>query len=82
MPLSGLSMLRSRTLVKNCNIIKSEKTLFMGFEALNEFLKVRCLKHKDYFIKNDIIKTNYEFLVKVVDFYAKLAYNKVEEQKV
>lgn len=65
-----------------CNIIKSEKTLFMGFEALNEFLKVRCLKHKDYFIKNDIIKTNYEFLVKVVDFYAKLAYNKVEEQKV
>lgn len=54
----------------------------MGFEALNEFLKVRCLKHKDYFIKNDIIKTNYEFLVKVVDFYAKLAYNKVEEQKV
>lgn len=64
-----------------CTVIKSENTIKKGFETLNDFLNVRCFKHKEYFIKNDNLKSNYEFLRNVVDFYEKIAYNNIVEQK-
>ena len=64
-----------------CTVISSKQTLAHGLDTLSDFFKNRCLKHKNYFENNDTIKTNYEFLVKVLDFYAKPAYNKSVEQK-
>lgn len=64
-----------------CTIIKSEKTLKYGLSELSDFLHNRCLKHKEYFVDNYVLKSNYEFLVKVVDFYLKTSYNIREEQK-
>ena len=58
-----------------CTIIKSKKTVAYGIKILSDFINNRCLKHKDYFENNDVLKSNYEFLKKVVDFYEKNAYN-------
>lgn len=58
-----------------CTIIQSKKTVVYGIKNISDFINIRCLKHKEYFEKNDILKSNYEFLQKVVDFYAKNAYN-------
>lgn len=64
-----------------CSIIKSEKTLQYGLGDLNNFFYKRCLLHKDYFDNNDTIKSSYNFIVKVLDFYTKKAYNINVEQK-
>ena len=62
-------------------VIRSNNTLKNGINSLNYFFKERCLKNKEYFQNNDNLKSNYEFLMKVVDFYCKTAYNKIVEQK-
>lgn len=64
-----------------CTIIKSEKTLLHGLQELSDFVHIRCLKHKEYFVDNEVITSNYEFFVKVVDFYYKMGYTNIEEQK-
>ena len=64
-----------------CTIINSSRTINYGLKTLSDFLKVRCLERKEYFEKNDTIKSSYEFLIKVLDFYIKKTYNNVVEQK-
>lgn len=64
-----------------CTVIESPKTLHYGLNELNRFFYSRCLFHKDYFENNDTIKSSYNFLIKVLDFYKKKAYNINVEQK-
>lgn len=64
-----------------CTVIESPKTLHYGLNELNSFFYSRCLFHKDYFENNDTIKSSYNFLIKVLDFYKKKAYNINDEQK-
>lgn len=64
-----------------CSVIQSKPTLQYGLQELDEFIHNRCLKRKEYFSDNDVIKSNYDFLLKVVDFYLKTSYNSSEEQK-
>ena len=54
-----------------CKIV-SPATIPFGINDLKDFFHVRCIKRKRYFEKNEILKSNYEFLVKVVDFYSKI----------
>ena len=51
--------------------VVSPATAKHGFESLHHFCG-RCRKRKDYFEKNEVLRSNYEFFVKVVDFYAKI----------
>ena len=37
------------------------------YRELNELVNVRMLKNKTYFEKNNVIKTQYKFIKKVVD---------------
>mgnify|MGYP002544875807 CR=1 FL=1 len=64
-----------------CTVIESSKTLNYGLTRLYDFFHNRCLKHKDYFENNNVIKSNYDFLVKVLDFYRQKLYNVCTEQK-
>lgn len=58
-----------------CTVIQSRKTIEYGLNKLSEFIDDRCLKHKDYFEKNEVLVSNHAFLKKVVDFYSKTVYN-------
>lgn len=49
--------------------VVSSVTIRYGFKDLKSFCE-RCTKHKDYFQQNEVLKSNYEFFVKVVDFYS------------
>lgn len=64
-----------------CTVIESDSTVRNGLEMLSNFIHNRCVKHKDYFEENQVLKTNYEFLEKVIDFYQKSVYTKTVEQK-
>lgn len=48
---------------------------------LQEFLNDRAVRHKDYFEKNELVKSHYKFVKKIVDYFAGLCYNIIEEQK-
>jgi len=52
-------------------IITSEKIKMYTMNELKELLGNRFVKHKEYFSKNEVIKSNFDFLKKIVDFYSK-----------
>ena len=52
--------------------ILSEKSKRRRYEELNELVNVRMVENKDYFLKNETIKTAYNFIKKVVDNITKL----------
>lgn len=47
----------------NVNIVKTKR-----FEQIQEFIDGRVIKNKEYFAKNECIKTAYSFAKKVVDY--------------
>ena len=48
---------------------------------LQDLVNGRMIKHADYFKKQDIIKSSYKFLKKVVDFLIETTYNNVDNKK-
>lgn len=52
-------------------IITSEKIRMYAMNELEELVENRFVKHKEYFTKNEVIKSNFDFLRKIVDFYSK-----------
>lgn len=47
--------------------VTSEGVKKNRYRELNELVNVRMLKNKTYFEKNNVIKTQYKFIKKVVD---------------
>ena len=52
--------------------VKSHNTKKERFEELNTFVHGRMIEHKEYFEKNECIKTAYQFVEKVVDYLIKI----------
>lgn len=50
-------------------MISSDKTRKSAIIELKELMDNRFTKHKEYFEKNQIIRTNYKFVKKVVDYF-------------
>ena len=50
-------------------IVGSKQVKLHTMGELKELLENRFLKHRDYFSKNEIVKSNYEFISRIVDFY-------------
>ena len=48
-------------------IIPEGKLRDKRLTELNDLISVRCLRNKDYFVKNEIIKSAYSFVKKIVD---------------
>lgn len=49
-------------------IVKSEKVRAHTMNSLKRFIDERMVLHKDYFVKNALLQSNYIFLKKVVDY--------------
>lgn len=49
------------------NIVQNPAMRARRFSQLRELIDVRFQRHKDYFMKNNLIKSQYKFLAKVVD---------------
>lgn len=47
----------------SANVVKEKR-----FEQIQKFIDERMIKHKEYFAKNECIKTAYSFVKKVVDY--------------
>jgi len=52
----------------NLSTLASKTVITKHKRELKKLFEKRMLKHKDYFSGNDIIKSNYDFAIKV--FYA------------
>ena len=52
------------------DIIPLDKYKKKRFKELANLFNSRMVEHKDYFEKNDIIKSSYSFAKKIVDYYA------------
>lgn len=62
-------------------VVTSDTTKKRTYERLYELFHVRMLKNRDYFSKNEQLTSCYEFVVKIVDNFYDLAYNKPDAQK-
>ena len=51
-------------------VVTSEKTKEKTYQELKELFDVRITKHKDYYYNNAGLVSSYEFMKKVVDFFA------------
>lgn len=51
----------------NADVVKKKR-----FQQLQEFLNTRAIRNKDYFAKNECIKTAYIFIKKIVDYMNEL----------
>lgn len=51
------------------------------FKELSDLINGRMIKHSEYFEKQDIIKSSYNFLKKVVDFLMETTYNTDDNKK-
>lgn len=51
-------------------IVSSEDARRYTMNELRDLLGTRFAKHEDYFAKNEVIQSNFDFLRKLVDFYA------------
>lgn len=63
--MSCLPVLEFVSVVYSLNRVASKSALTKHKRELKKLFEKRMLKHKDYFIDNDIIKSNYEFVLKV-----------------
>ena len=50
--------------------IVSENVKNKGYYEMEWLFNVRMLKNKLFFINNDLIKTNYEFALKLVNYFS------------
>lgn len=57
------------------NVVTSEKIKYHTLKELKEIFDDRLLHHKDYFQKNALIQSNYEFVKKIIDYYFSLCNN-------
>ena len=51
-------------------VVTSEKTKEKTYQELKELFDIRITKHKDYYYSNAGLVSSYEFMKKVVDFFA------------
>ena len=49
------------------NIVKNDVMKQRRFEDIKEMFDNRFTRNKDYFSKNNLIKSQYEFLTKIID---------------
>lgn len=57
------------------NSVVSKDIIKYTMRELKEFLDIRAVKNKSYFEKNEIIKSTYNFVKKVVDYFYNIVYN-------
>ena len=51
------------------------------YNKLIDLMKVRFLRHKEYFEKDLLLVSSYRFIIKIIDFLNPIVYNTNEEQK-
>lgn len=63
--MSCLPVLEFVSVIYSLNTIATKSVISKHKKELKKLFEKRMLKHKDYFIDNDIIKSNYDFSLKV-----------------
>lgn len=51
------------------------------YNKLIDLMKVRFLRHKEYFEKDLLLVSSYRFIIKIIDSLNPIVYNTNEEQK-
>lgn len=54
------------------SVVVSENIKKHTMLELEEFINDRALKHKAYFEKNELVKSHYKFIKKIVDYFVGL----------
>lgn len=57
------------TLYVFCNIVSSQSLKKITLEQLKDMVDTRFSRHKEYFLKNQVITSNYIFIKKIVDYF-------------
>lgn len=70
--LSCRPMLEFTALLYTYNLVVSDKVKYHRILELRELFFNRMLYKKDFFLNNELIKSNYEFVINLLTFYSNM----------